>query len=177
MQEKLTTARPYALAAFRHAVEARDVDAWSRMLAKLAAVVAQPDLHALIGHPRVTVDKLGGILGEALAGELNAHRQNFLDVLLAADRLELAPEIAELFERHKAAAAGVVAVSVESAFELTSEQRDNIAQAVASRFGRDCELEARTKPELIGGAVIKIGDSVIDLSLRGRLRALEQRLT
>ena len=91
--------------------------------------------------------------------------------------MELAPEIAELFERRKAAAEGVADVRVESAFAISASEKDRIASAVQQRIGKSCEVTAVVNPDLIGGVVIKVGDSVIDISLRGRLRALEQRLT
>ena len=78
--------------------------------------------------------------------------------------MNLAPEIAQHFERHKAAAEGVVEVQVESAFELLEAEHKRIADAIRVRVRRDCVVTATVNPELIGGAVIRVGDSVIDLS-------------
>jgi len=177
MQEKLTIARPYAMAAFGFAEAAGDVAAWSIMLEALASVVSHPDLMPLIKHPRVTSAQLLEILTDIIGPLLNEQRSNFITTLLDAERLELAPEIAELFERRKAAAEGVADVRVESAFAISASEKDRIASAVQQRIGKACEVTAVVNPDLIGGAVIKVGDSVIDISLRGRLRALEQRLT
>jgi F-type H+-transporting ATPase subunit delta len=176
MQEKLTIARPYAMAAFGFADEAGDVAAWSAMLDALANVVVHPDLMPLIDHPRVSNEQLHELLSDILSGQLNANRTNFISTLLDAERLELAPEIAELFERRKTAADGVADVLVEAAYEISQLEQDRIAAAVRARVGKECEVTTVVSPELIGGAVIKVGDSVIDISLRGRLRALEQRL-
>jgi F-type H+-transporting ATPase subunit delta len=176
MQEKLTIARPYALAAFGYAREANDVPAWSAMLGALAAAVSHPDLKPLIRHPRVSDAQLADILAEILSQLLDQKRSNFIRALLDAERLELAPEIAVLFERYKAAAEGFVEVRVESAYAISPSEQARIESAVSSRLGKECEVTAEVKPELIGGAIIRVGDSVIDISLRGRLRALEQRL-
>ena len=176
MQENLTIARPYALAAFGSATEANDIAAWSTMLAALANATMHPELAPLIKHPRVTKAQLRELIGEVLGGQLDEKRGNFIDVLLDAERLDLAPEIASLFERHKAAAEGFVDVQVESAYAMSEGEQEEIAAAVRTRMGRDCKVSATTNADLIGGAVIKIGDSVIDLSLRGRLRALGQQL-
>ncbi|MDP6183430.1 MAG: F0F1 ATP synthase subunit delta [Gammaproteobacteria bacterium] len=177
MQEKLTIARPYALAAFGYAQGVNEVPAWSAMLDVLAVAVSHSDLKPLIRHPLVSNEQLCDLLTEMMGSHLDANRTNFLRVLLDAERLELAPEIAELFERHKAAAEGVVDVRVESAYEMSAGEQDRIASAIRTRVGKECEVTAEVDSDLIGGAVIKVGDSVIDISLRGRLRALEQRLT
>ena len=110
MQEKITIARPYAMAAFSFAEETNDVAAWSTMLDALANAVVHPDLMPLIKHPRVSDELLHELLCEIISGQLNDKRTNFISALLDAERLELAPEIAELFERRKAAAEGVADV-------------------------------------------------------------------
>jgi len=176
MQEKLTIARPYASAAYGYAEDTDDVPAWSAMLDSLAGAVSHPDLKPLIKHPRVSNDQLRELFAEILADQLNEQRMNFIGVLLDAERLELAAEIADLFERYKAAAEGIVDVRVESAYEISAAEQDRIAAAIRARVGKECEVTAGLNRDLIGGAVIKVGDSVIDISLRGRLRALERRL-
>ena len=176
MQENLTIARPYALAAFNFATQANDVEAWSSMLLALGSATSHDDLLPLITHPKVSKAQLKELLSDVIGSQLNPQRENFIDVLMDAERLALAPEISTLFERHKAAADGIVDVLVESAYEVSAAEQDAIAAAVRARVGRDCKVVTELNPELIGGAVIKVGDSVIDISLRGRLRALEQRL-
>lgn len=177
MQEKLTIARPYAQAAYSYAADANDVPGWSSALAALAEAVGHADLRPLINHPRVSNAELQEILEAVLGGALNDKRKHFVETLLDAERLELAPEIAELFERRKAAAEGVVDVHVESAFEMNDSEQQRIGDAVRGRVGKDCEVSTAVNSALIGGAVIRVGDSVIDISLRGRLRALQQRLS
>jgi F-type H+-transporting ATPase subunit delta len=177
MQEKLTIARPYALAAYGFAAENNDVPAWSAMLNGLAEAVVHPDLEPLIDHTRVTSTQLQEILGEILGSLLNEKRVNFVSALLDAERLELAPEIAELFERQKAASEGVVDVRVETAFAMSDAEQERLAKAMHERLGKDCEVTTTVNADLIGGAIIRVRDSVIDISLKGRLRALEQRLT
>ncbi len=176
MQEKLTIARPYAAAAFDFAAEHDQVDAWSEMLGALALTVSDAALEGYIGHPQVTDEQLLGLLDDVLGDRLNDAGRNFVRALIEAERLELAPQIAELFERRKAEAAGVVNVEVTAAYALSDAEQQKIDAAVRARLGRNCRVESRVDSALIGGAVIKIGDSVIDLSLRGRLDALAQQI-
>jgi F-type H+-transporting ATPase subunit delta len=176
MQEKLTIARPYAAAAFSYADQHGELDAWSATLRTLATAVSDPVLAAFIGHPKVSDEQLLDVLGELFGARVSDATRNFLRALVEAERLELAPEVAELFERHRAQAAGQVTVEITSAFPLNDAERQKIDRAMRARLGRDCKLDARVDSSLIGGAVIKVGDSVIDLSLRGRLASLTQQL-
>ena len=176
MQEKLTIARPYASAAFSYAQQTQQVAEWSNMLNALAQVVEHPDMRPLIGHPRVAKSELSDLFKSALGSLLDAKRENFLQVLLDAGRIKLAPEIAELFEREKTKAQGVVDVTMVSAYPTEPNEESKIAAAVKSRTGKECEIRTEVDESLIGGAVIRVGDSVIDISLKGRLQALAQKL-
>jgi F-type H+-transporting ATPase subunit delta len=176
MQEKLTIARPYAAAAFRHAVEKGRVDDWSVTLTALATAVSDRDLSRLIGHPKITGDQIVDLMAAILGSRMTDESRNFIRVLIEAERLELAPQIAELFERRRADAAGLVTVEITSAYPLEDDMCTRISDSIAARVGKACELEMSVDRQLIGGAVIKIGDSVTDLSLRRRLSELQQDL-
>lgn len=177
MQEKLTIARPYANAAFAFAKEHGQVAEWSTMLRALSEAVRHKDMQPLIGHPKVAGDSLADLLKSVLGATLDEKRENFVNVLIDAKRIRLAPEIAELYEREKTASEGVIDVSVTSAFEASQAEQDKIANAIRARTGQQCEVRSAVDETLIGGAVIRVGDSVIDISLKGRLQALGHRLT
>ena len=175
MQEKLTIARPYAAAAFAYAVEHGEVAAWSDTLQVLATAVTDPNLAGFIGHPKVSKVQLLNLVSELYGARLSAAGRNFIATLIEAERLELAPEIAQLFERSRAKAEGQVTVEVISAYGLSDAETGKLTAAMRNRLGKDCKIEATTDPSLIGGVVVRVGDSVIDLSLRGRLTALVQQ--
>ncbi|MGR8949507.1 MAG: F0F1 ATP synthase subunit delta [Gammaproteobacteria bacterium] len=177
MQEKLTIARPYASAAYAYARDSQQVAQWSEMLSGLAAVVQHPEMQPLIGHPKVPTAELFDLIKSALGSNLDIKHENFVQVLLDADRIRLAPEVAELFEREKTKSEGVVDVMVVSAYPIEAAQQSRISEAIRARTGKDCEIRSEEDQSLIGGAVIRVGDSVIDLSLKGRLQALTQRLS
>ena len=176
MQELRTIARPYALAAFEHAREAGEIASWSTALGNLAALTANPDMQVVIGHPGVSAEQMLDLVIEVLGPGLNTGQRNFIETLIEAERLRVATEIAELYEQHKTLAEGIVHVAVTSAYALKPDEEAIISSAVRARIGKDCEVTCEVDPELIGGAVIRIGDAVIDLSIRGRLKALEQEL-
>ncbi len=177
MQEDLTIARPYAQAVFELAREQDALAVWSQMLAFLAVVVAHDDMKRLIKDPRIAAAALEGLVLDIADGRLNQHGKNLVSQLIANGRLTIVPEMAELFEQLSARAQNVLNVDISSAYPLDAEHTQVITDAVASRFGKHVEVSTNTDPNLIGGAVIKVGDHVIDLSMRGRLTQLRMTLS
>ena len=172
MAEAATLARPYANAAFDVARAHERLAQWSRMLALLAAAVATREAAALIGDPSLASEVKAHRLAEALRGELDDHGRRFVQVLAANKRLPLLPEVARQFEARKAAAEAVLEVEVVAATELSAQQREGFSAALARRFGQAVNLSASLDASLLGGAVVRAGDTVIDGSVRGRLGRL-----
>ncbi len=170
MAELSTLARPYAKAVFELAQAEGKLSDWSESLASLAAVTAAEEVKALLGNPHVTDAKLAELVTEA--GKLDAAGANLVRLLAANRRLHAAGLIAEQYEAMRAEAEGRVDVDVVSASELSGEQQDKLAKALTKRLGREVRLECRVEPELLGGAVIRAGDLVIDGSLKAELQRL-----
>ncbi len=172
MLEKTTIARPYAQAVFELAQESGTVAEWSSTLDLLKRIVADPQMRVLFNNPKVSDQQLQdlviGIAGEALS----AHARNFVKILVAASRLQYAKQVAELFEGMRAEAEGTVDVEVSAAYELDQAQQDTIAKGISERLGKKVSISANIDESLIGGAIIRAGDSVIDASIRGRLTKL-----
>jgi F-type H+-transporting ATPase subunit delta len=171
-----TIARPYAQAAFELASEAGNLPAWSNALAALTAAVGDPQLKAVARDPRVAAERLEKIVLAVAGAESLAAFGNFVRILIQAKRLLVAPEIARQFEERRAQMEGIADVEVISAFELEPEEEQRIVSAMKRRFGKEVRLTRRVDANLIGGAIIRIGDSVFDASLRGRLRHLASML-
>ena len=172
MQEKTTIARPYAQAVFELAQETSTVDAWSGALALLNRIVSDPQMRLLVNNPKVSDQQLQDLVIEIAADAFSAQAKNFIKVLVAASRLQYAPQIAELFEAMRANAEGRIDVEVIAAYELDKTQEDDIAKGISARLGKTVRISSSVDETLIGGAVIRAGDSVIDASLRGRLTEL-----
>ncbi len=176
MQDRLTIARPYTEAAFEYARENGVTEDWAKFLLGLLETVQHPDLGPLIGHPKISKTVMLSIIVDMFGNKLDKQKVNFVTLLINGDRLQLVQEVSELFNSRCAEMAGLVNIEVTSAFDLTSEESSQIKLAIGNRLGKNCQITGKTDVSLIGGAVIKIGDSVIDLSLRGRLAALESEL-
>lgn len=175
--DKSTIARPYAHAAFEAASERRALASWGQALTTAAQVVRDPRVARLVSHPRVSPGQLAQLIIDVVGTQLDEPGRNFLRTLAENRRLEVLPEIAALFERLKDEAEGTIDVTVTSAVELPAEQRSRLATALAKRLGRRVELHCEIDPQLIGGAVLRAGDMVIDGSLRSRLERLELQVT
>ncbi|MGH8479183.1 MAG: F0F1 ATP synthase subunit delta [Gammaproteobacteria bacterium] len=172
MQETATVARPYAQAVFEHARGSGQGSTWSEGLAFLAALFSDPTLRGLVHDPRIGRPRLTQLIFDLAGERLTPDLRNFVRVLLDADRILIVPGIARLYTALVAEAAGVAEVEVISAFALDADQRQAIERAVRRRAGKDIEVKTSIDPALIGGAVIRMGDRVIDASVRGRLQQL-----
>lgn len=175
MAESTTIARPYAQAAIKLAQQNQALLAWSEMLGVAAVVAADAGMRKLLDNPRVTPTQLAelfvDICGDRL-NRLNDDGRNMLRLLAERRRLVLLPEIFGLYEQFKNEAEGAVQAQLISAFPATDAQKQTIAAALKQRFGRDVQMEYVTDPTLMGGAVVRAGDLVIDGSVRGKLTRL-----
>ena len=177
MADKSTIARPYARAAFEEARELKLLAPWSEALHVAAAVVADPRVVALLGNPRVTPEELAQLVSGIAGPKLGEEGGNFVRTLAANRRLAVLPEIAARFDELKDAAEGVADVTVTSAAPLDAGRRKTLSAALEKRLKRTVRLHFATDPALIGGAVVKSGDLVIDGSLRTRLERIAYELT
>ncbi|GAB4168479.1 MAG: F0F1 ATP synthase subunit delta [Wenzhouxiangellaceae bacterium] len=176
MLAKATLARPYARAAFAVADHAGRLERWSAWLDAAATAVRTDALKALLGHPRLDQQKLMALFSAVLGDEVDPEFRNFLEVLIHYRRLELLPEISAQFEELRRERERRLKVEVTSAVALDAEQREQLIERLKQRYDSDIELHASVDPKLLGGMVIRIGDKVIDASVRGRLDQLHRSL-
>ena len=172
MQEKATVARPYARAAFEQAHAANALKPWSEMLGFLAAVVADATMRKLIHHPKLDPAQLAQLLIEISGERVTKDGGNFIRLLAEAGRLALAPEIHKQFELKRAQAENVAEVEIMTAFELDEGQRQRLTELIAKRLKRQVHVSTQVDGAIIGGVIIRSGDSVVDASVRGRLLQL-----
>lgn len=177
MLEKTTIARPYAEAAFEQAREEGSLESWSELLSVLTVAVSDSQMHALLQNPRVTTEQMLDIIKSLVSSDLSKTQQNFIQILVEAERLQFVPAMQALFEENRLDAEGLARVQVTSAYPLEDSQRERIKEAMAKRLDRKIELTENADEALIGGAVIRNGDSVIDASVRGQLEELRGQLT
>ena len=172
MSELSTLARPYADAVFRMAQGENDLAGWSSRVASLAMIVSDAQVARLIADPAVSSGRVAGLVIDVAGTSLGERGANFVKVLAENGRLTVLPEISVQFESLKANAESTVEATITSAHELTQAQLDELVAGLKSRFNRAVTVQVAVDAELIGGAVIAIGDQVIDGSVKGRLQRM-----
>ncbi len=176
MQETYTLARPYARAAFKQAQEQGALDGWSDALRTLSLIVSDPRMQSIARNPKVDAGTLTQLILDIGGSHFFAAARNFVRVLVDADRLLLAPQISVLFDRMKDESEGSTQVSVVSAFELSDEDQQRIAEALRAHFNRTITMSVDVDESLIGGVIVRAGDQVMDASVRGQIEQLALRL-
>ncbi len=175
--ELATLARPYAIAAFKAAKAADKLASWSKMLTVLSSATAHERVSLLLESPELPADVKAHRLAEVCGDELDAPGKLFLQALAEHNRLPLLPEVFSQFELLKAKEEETLEVEVVSAFELTEGQSEEIKAVLKARFDKKISIEVNVDKGLIGGAIIRMGDLVIDGSARGKLTKLADTLT
>src|SRR4029077_14281337 len=169
-------ARPYAEAAFELAQASNALPVWSSMLRYASAIVADPAMRQSLDNPKLTAADKESLVLSVCGDKLNAEGRRFVRVLVEAKRVALLPYIAELFDARKNDAEGVAAARIDSACPLTDEQVTELKTALEKRFGKKIEPSVNVDPELVGGARITVGDTVIGASVRAQLQAMASQL-
>lgn len=178
MAEASTIARPYAKAAFEYALAKGALDDWSGMLALVAQVVSDDELRSrVLDNPKLSsaqkADVVVDVCGEAVNDDLN----NFIRLVGQKGRLTALGVIAEQFEALKAQQEKRMEVEILSAFALSEAQEQSLASALAKRLDREISITTQVDPSLLGGVILRAGDTVIDGSVRGRLSRLQDVLS
>lgn len=176
MSEYQTIARPYAQAVFELAEASGDYSKWSEALAWASAIAGDGQVQELAQNPRVEKGSLVQLFEQVAGDKLFDQAKNFLRVTIHNDRLYAIPNIAAQFETMRAEAEGTIEAELMSAKAVSNEEQAELAQGLSKRLGREVTLRVIEDATLIGGAILRAGDMVIDASVRGRLQKLAANL-
>lgn len=141
----------------------------------MAAVAADAQMLECIANPRLLSSQVAQLFLD-VAGSLSTEQQNFVRLLVDNDRLQVLPEIRELYVELKNGQEGVQEADIASAFPLDDATLKNLVAELEARFKCRIQAAVRIAPELIGGVRIAVGDQVIDASVRGKLAAMATAL-
>lgn len=175
MAEPSTIARPYAEAVFSAASEAGTLERWASLLADMARFSADGQMKALVSDPNVSADAIVALFC-ALLPEADDAARNFLAALARNGRLEVLAEIEVQFRALKGAREGSAEAEITSAFDMDAQALAGLVASLQQRFGRTIKPQLRVDPALIGGVTVRVGDEVIDASVRGKLSAMQSAL-
>ena len=166
----------FAEAAFAVALESNQLDAWLEALDQASSIFDNHAAALFLTSPVMPAAKKQAVLSELLPN-VSPEVGRFLAILARRDRLELVPEIAQVFRRLLNEHRGIAVAQVTTAVPIDERQKSVIASRLGQRIGKTVTLETRVDPEILGGVVAQIGDNVIDGSVRGRLERLRRALT
>ncbi len=176
MSELTTAARPYARAAFDIANTHSEQQKWTDMLAFMAAIAHDQTMIALLDSPGLSQSQAAEMFISVCEEQIDQRGKNFIKLLSENDRIKLLPEITALYEHYRAEAEGSIDAEVISASEVSESQLAKIAAALKARLGKEVRLTTKIDTSLIGGAIIRAGDMVIDGTVSGRLDKLSSAL-
>ena len=176
MADTASIARPYAKALFDLAKQEASFEAWSIALDALAGVAANDDFAALVNDPKVSSEQLVTLMQDLLGDTLPTDGANLINLLVSNGRTSALPDIQTQFEQLVAKEQASVNAQVITARSLSSAQRHALQAALQSRLGLKVSLEEQVDESLIGGAIVRAGDLVIDGSAKGRLEKLTTAL-
>jgi F-type H+-transporting ATPase subunit delta len=180
MTTLLTTARPYAVAAFEIAKSANQLALWSTVLKQLSVAVSDDGLSALIQNPLANKTQILDILTSVLhaaSGNGSAENQNafanFVRLLIEKKRLVLLPEISTLFEAAVAKESGSLSLVVTSAYEMDGEQKRKTEEKLAEKLNAKLNIIFDVDKNIIGGLLVRSGNWVLDDTVKGKLNRLK----
>ncbi len=168
-------ARRYAEAIVSLARDNSSFELWDRDLGRLAGALRDEQSARFLVNPGVPVSEKRKAL-ELILGDAQLEAHNLVRVLMENRRLHLLPDIYDIFTEAWLAERGIVIAYVSTAEPVDSDDERLIRNRLAEMTGRQIELRLRVDPDLIGGLVARIGDTVLDGSVQTKLRALRQRL-
>ncbi|NKB46476.1 MAG: F0F1 ATP synthase subunit delta [Legionellales bacterium] len=174
--DTLSLARPYAKAAFQQALTDQQLESWQQALQVLQIITADPNVQAVIQDPRVAPDQLANFILSVGQAHFIPPVQNFIRLLAEKKRLALANDIQQLFEHYVADYHQSVDVQVISFTSLSETQKTKLTEALIQRLQRKVAIDFCEDSQLLGGAVVRAGNWVLDGSLRHKLDTLKTQL-
>lgn len=165
-------ARPYALAAFECARDQQQIAEWKAFLLAAATVSRNISVQRLLADPERTPTALNKLFEDVLATIITTEQKNLLMLLAQNRRLTVLPEIADAFSAHVATFEKICSARVVTAVAANDDFKEKVARALTIRTQREVNLVCEIDPSIIGGAIIHIGDRVIDGSVLGKLKRL-----
>ena len=172
MSEQSSLARPYAKAIFELARESNDFSKWSDQLDILSVIASDPEMLNIAKEPAVSESQITDLILDVAGEQFDDQACNLVKLLVSNDRLAAAADINQQFVVMRDEAEQVIEAQLITASEVDESQKQKIEAALSSRLGKQIKLEALVDESLIGGAVVRAGDWVVDGSVKAQLQDL-----
>ena len=176
MAEAITVARPYAVAAWRHAEAEGKAEQWTDMLGMMADIVSNETMSSIVTDPRIGADRLTQLMLDICGGHINDTAESLVRLLVENGKLSLMPEIAAVFAGLKSEAGGAVDATLLAAYPVDAKFEKAIAAAMQKKLNREVKFTTEEDKSLLGGVIVRVGDMVIDASIKGQIESLANEL-
>ena len=171
-----TNARRYAQAALELALEHNELEAWRADFTLLVELWSDPDLRAYLEDVRISKQQRLDRARQTLGTRLHARPLNMLLLLISRGRTGLVPYIARQFADLERQREQTIVATVTAATELTEAQKQALTERLSRDSGKEVQLQVQIDPRILGGLIIKVGDQLLDLSVRGKLARLREQV-
>lgn len=176
MARPTSAARRYAEAAFELAQRDDALDKWRDDLALAAEILMRDEVMRVADNPALAISQRREVIAELLGDRVAARVRNLVALLAERNKLELLPAVLREYRRLLNRLRGIVTAIVSSAAPLTPDEEAALRGRIEQMTGAEVELELVVDPALIGGLTVRIGDRLVDASVRGRLERLRNEL-
>jgi F-type H+-transporting ATPase subunit delta len=176
MARLTTAARRYAEAAYELAGRDNTVDAWAEGLSLAARLTDDHAVQAILNSPARPLRERQDLIGRLLGGRAPDGAIRLVTLLAERRRVDILPQVASEYRRLLDRDRGIVEARVTSAAPLTPDETDKVRAWVAKTTGKTVTLIANIDESLIGGLTVRVGDTLLDASVRGRLERLRNEL-
>ena len=172
-----TIAKNYAETLLELAQRSGDLRAWGDMLDSIAeAMESDKRLRMFLESPRVSAQKKNEVMQKAYGAQLPRNFLRFLQALVSNRRQMLIPEIAHAYHDLVDQVEGRVHASVTVAREADDADRDLVVKQLSRVLGKQVVPHFHVNPSILGGVIVRVGDTVLDGSVRRRLATLRSRM-
>lgn len=176
MSDYRAIARPYAKAVYEIAAADNTVLEWEACLRILSDWALAPEVKDLFFHPKVPASVLADTLLEVASDQLSAKARNLISVLGNNQRLYILPDLAQLFSEYQASDNAKVQAVLTTSIKATGKIMQAFERLLADKLSCSVEMANEVDSSILGGAIIRVGDWVVDGSIRGKLTRLSKAL-
>ena len=171
-----TTGKHYAQVVFQIARDNKTIDAWQVDLATLAKLATEKQLVQVLKNPRFPAEAKRKVLEEALTGA-SIQAVNLATLLVSQGRFETtAPLLLKEYGKLVDASRGIVEAEITTATAVDDAQERDISARLAKATGKSIKMSTKVEPAILGGMIIRMGDQLIDGSVRTNLEGLRRSL-
>lgn len=172
------SAQRYAAAAFALARDEGDLESWQRPLDEISSLMDVPAARVALTSPVVRPEEKRAVI-QQLVPDMPHLVRNLVNLMIERDRADLLPQVARAFRELTNQERGIVTADVTTAVPLDQETEQTVARRLGEYLGRDpghLVIRSRVDPSIIGGVVARVGDTLIDDSVHGRIERLRRAL-